>query len=208
MQQKIIHAGFGFLCFCASLDVLGATIYKCQSTDGQLLYQKSPCQGGKDTVGSWEPKEKKRPVADPSSEKTDSSNPPVELSLKQNSAGHYNTDGSVNDKTINFVVDTGASFVALPESIAHSAMIYCDDKIRMETANGAVDSCTAKIKKLTFGPFQIKEVMAVLQPNLNQPLLGMNVLQMFKIEQKAGEMKISILEEPKEADKPKTDNPI
>jgi aspartyl protease family protein len=64
----------------------------------------------------------------------------------------------------------------------------------MNTANGKTDACTAKIKKLQFGPFVIQEVDAVIVPNLGQPLLGMNVLGLFKLDQDKGEMKISVLE--------------
>jgi predicted aspartyl protease len=63
----------------------------------------------------------------------------------------------------------------------------------MNTANGIADACTAKIKKLQFGPFIVQDVAAVIVPNLGQPLLGMNVLGLFKLDQNKGEMKISVL---------------
>jgi len=47
------------------------------------------------------------------------------------------------------------------------------------------------VPKLKFGPFVLADVPAVISKNLDQPLLGMNVLQKFKIEQRNGEMKIS-----------------
>ncbi|MEQ1740336.1 MAG: retropepsin-like aspartic protease, partial [Methyloglobulus sp.] len=79
-------------------------------------------------------------------------------------------------------------------AMAHSAQIYCDKQINMNTANGVADACTAKIKKLQFGPFSLEDVVTVISRNLDQPLLGMNVLQMFKVAQENGEMKISILD--------------
>lgn len=175
-------------------------IYKCKNQEGAYIYQKSACGGSADTISSWTPKEVVKPVVDESAKDEDSAEKkekPVVLKLKQNSSGHYATDGSINDKPLNFVVDTGASLVSLPEQVAHSALIYCDDKIQVNTANGMADSCTAKIKTLKFGPFIIQDVIAVIQPNLGQPLLGMNILQMFKIEQNSGEMQISVLEKSK-----------
>ncbi|MBK8814653.1 MAG: retroviral-like aspartic protease family protein [Methylococcaceae bacterium] len=178
--------------------IRAATIYKCKNEEGVYIYQKSACNGNNDTVNSWTPKETAQPQDSVSeqdeSEKNES---PVTMKLKQGISGHYATEGKINDKSLNFVVDTGASMVTLPESIAHDALIYCDDKIKMETANGVVDSCTATIGKLEFGPFIIKDVPAAIQPNLSQPLLGMNILQHFKIEQNTGEMQISILKKPK-----------
>jgi clan AA aspartic protease (TIGR02281 family) len=64
----------------------------------------------------------------------------------------------------------------------------------MQTANGTTDACSTTIEKLNFGPFEIKDVMAVIAPNLTQPLLGMNVLQQLKIAQDKGEMRLSTRE--------------
>ncbi len=89
------------------------------------------------------------------------------------------------------MIDTGASFVALPSSVAHEAQIYCKDKFDMQSANGSTNVCSTTIQKLNFGPFFAKDVMAVIAPNLRQPLLGMNVLQQLKIAQEKGEMRLS-----------------
>ena len=170
-----------------------AMVYKCKNQEGTLIYQKSPCQNDADTVDSWKPKEAAKPVVSGDESGQDKDKEPTVLTLKENTGGHYATDGNIDGKSLNFVVDTGASYVALPEAIAHSALIYCDEKKVMSTANGKTDACTAKIKKLQFGPFVIPEVEAVIVPNLDRPLLGMNVLKLFKISQDKGEMKLSVL---------------
>ncbi len=172
-------------------------IYKCKDQEGAYIYQKSACNGNADTVSSWTPKKSSAIIEEDPAKKDNKKAEPVILKIKQAPNGHYAAEGSINDKTINFVVDTGASFVSLPENLAHGALIYCDNKVQIDTANGTVDSCTAKIKTLKFGPFIMQDVVAVIQPNLGQPLLGMNVLQMFKIEQNSGEMQISVIEKPK-----------
>ncbi len=51
--------------------------------------------------------------------------------------------------------------------------------------------CVSIIDKMTFGSFQIERVAAMIAPNLKQPLLGMNVLKMFRVEHDEGVMKIS-----------------
>lgn len=178
--------------------VVAGTIYKCKNQQGILVYQNSECKQDAETVKSWEHKDKPAPVpvADDDKAKENKKDTQV-LKLKQNANGHFTTDGSVDGKSLNFVVDTGASYVSLPESAAHEANIYCDTNVKMATANGNTDGCTVKIKELKFGPYVIKEVAAVVVPNLGQPLMGMNVLQLFKIEQGKGEMHISILESTK-----------
>lgn len=181
-------------------------IYKCKNDQGEMIYQKSPCSTNTETVTSWKPKEPKLEDSIDEDKSEEDKNNLHELKLKQNSGGHFTTEGSINDKGLTFVIDTGASFVSLPEFIAHSANIYCDDKIDMNTANGKADACTAKIKTLVFGSFQVNNVAAVIVPNLGQPLLGMNVLQMFNISQGNGEMRISYQKKEKSGEKNEAEN--
>jgi clan AA aspartic protease (TIGR02281 family) len=198
MQRNIIKSLFFIALATISLNAWSeGLIFKCKNQQGVLVYQKSACSDNAETVTSWEHKEKPRlPVADPEAEDTKKESSPV-LKLKQNEGGHYSTDGDIDGKSLMFLIDTGASFVSLPEAIAHSALIYCDEKKVMNTANGKTDACTAKIKKLQFGPFYVQDVEAVIVPNLDRPLLGMNVLGLFNIAQDKGEMQISVLKKEK-----------
>jgi clan AA aspartic protease (TIGR02281 family) len=171
------------------------TVYKCKNQQGELIYQKSPCLNTTETVTSWTPVDKIKPPIQ--NQDQGEKQPPQVLKLKQDSRGHYTAEGSINNMSLNFVVDTGATIVSLPEAVAHSAQIYCDKPIDMNTANGVASACTAKVTKFQFGPFLMKDVPAVISPNLSQPLLGMNVLQAFKIAQENGEMLISAMENEK-----------
>jgi clan AA aspartic protease (TIGR02281 family) len=176
-------------------------IYKCKNQEGVLVYQNSECKQDAETVTSWEHKEKPKPepVASEGEDEAAKKRASTVLTLKQNASGHFTTDGSVDGKSLNFVVDTGASLVALPEDLAKSADINCDNKVDMTTANGNTDGCTAKVKELKFGPYLIKDVAVVVMPSLSQPLLGMNVLQLFKVAQDKGEMKISVMDSARSA---------
>lgn len=113
------------------------------------------------------------------------------LVIKQSGNGHYLLNGSINKQALTFVIDTGASAVSLPRAVAFSAQLYCKDQTTLQTANGSTSVCTTIIPRLKFGPFLMKEVPAIIVPNLGQALLGMNVLQLFRIEQDNGEMRIS-----------------
>lgn len=197
MQKNAVQSLFIVILAVSSTSVWNQEmIYKCKNQQGILIYQNSACKDSTETVTSWAQKERANPPASESgtAQDKDKKKPSPVLKLKQNAAGHYATEGSVDGNSLNFVVDTGASFVSLPESLAHGAQIYCADKINMNTANGVSEACTAKIKKLQFGPFVVEDVPAVIVPNLSQPLLGMNVLQLFKVGQEKGEMRISILD--------------
>jgi clan AA aspartic protease (TIGR02281 family) len=176
-------------------------IYKCKSPTGATLYKKAPCAESDDTVSTWTPKEPRKTVATPADNGKSADTEAVSIKLKQHASGHYFVEGNVDGKPLVFVVDTGASFVSLPEKDAHDAQIYCDKTINMTTANGSSGGCTAKAKKVQFGRFAVSDVEIILAPNLTQPLLGMNVLKLFKLSQDNNEMVIAMKSD--DADKPK-----
>lgn len=151
-------------------------IYKCKNDEGATVYKKSPCTEEGQTVSKWEEPDREH----------------KEMSIRQGKNGHYFLEGEINGKTLTFVVDTGASGLALPGSIARAAKIECkSNSLVASTANGPASGCTVTVPTLKFGPFQLKDVKAMVLPNLTQPLLGMNVLEQFNIEQGHGEMRIS-----------------
>ena len=162
------------------------TVYKCKNQQGNLIYQESPCKQDVQSVSSWTAAAEEK-QQDSEAGKTFNGM----LIIKQHPSGHYFLDGSINGRGLTFVVDTGASSIALPRRVAMSAQIYCRDNILMLTANGSTSACTAVISRLKLGPFLMKDVPATIVPNLDQPLLGMSVLQQFRIEQDNGEMRIS-----------------
>lgn len=163
------------LCVLFSQATLAAKVYKCKNAQGGISYQDSTCGQANQPVSTWN---------------STKSNPRT-LTLKAGDAGHYTVDGQVNGQTVVFVVDTGASFVAIPQAMAGAAHLSCQNPATSETANGTTSGCTASIGVLNFGSFTLREVTAVLLPNLAQPLLGMNVLKQFNITQENGEMRLT-----------------
>lgn len=165
------------------------TVYKCRSPQGDLVYQETPCNQDAQPVKSWSAISNGTSVSQQADDGALASDENCTLVIPQNGNGHYFVDGSVNDKPLNFVVDSGASSVVLPRAEAMAAGVYCRDQILMRTVNGTASGCAGIAAKLRFGPFQIRDVPVVIAPNLTQPLLGMNVLQKFRIEQDGGEMR-------------------
>lgn len=153
-------------------EAAAGVIYKCKTPEGGLLYQENPCADTAKSVSSW----------------GNAGGAP--LVINQGHQGHYFIDGSVNDKPLNFVVDTGASIVSLPQTIAGKAGLACQRKAILRTGNGNTEACTTTITSLKFGNFTFKNIEAIVAPNLDQPLLGMNVLKQFRIEQDSGAMRL------------------
>jgi clan AA aspartic protease (TIGR02281 family) len=187
MRKNILELMSVMALTTLSLNVWSDTIYKCKDQQGNLFYQKSQCKKNVQTISSWTVTAAKVLAPAPEPEKKNKS----EFIIKQDPNGYYIVDGAINSKALTFVIDTGASFVSLPASVAREAGIYCKDEVDMQTANGSITGCRATIQKLNFGPFFINDVIAVLVPNLSQPLLGMNVLQLLKMAQEKGEMRLS-----------------
>jgi clan AA aspartic protease (TIGR02281 family) len=177
MHKTIIPFVYLLALALLSMSARGDTrIHKCKNQQGELIYQKLPCAADTQTVKSW--------TAVIGAKKS--------LVLDHGSGGHYYLDSEVNGIPVKFVVDTGASVVSLPSSVASAANIACNsEKITLETANGSVLACTAVIAKLKFGSFLIKDVAAAIIPNLRQPLFGMNILKQFNITQNDNKMKIT-----------------
>jgi aspartyl protease family protein len=161
-------------------------VYKCKNAQGKLLYQKTPCTEEAQAVSSWTPNTK---VTAPSPKDPKKTTAPVVI--KQGEGGHYFLSAEVNSHALTFVVDTGATIVSLPTAFAKSATLFCNDKGLIDTANGPAKVCTTTITELKLGNFVLSNVNALIVPNLSQPLLGMNVLNLFNIEQKDNEMKLS-----------------
>jgi clan AA aspartic protease (TIGR02281 family) len=185
MKQVILRLAVAIL-LLASAGAWAGSIFKCKNAAGVMLYQEKPCEKEVQSVSSWASTSTVIEVDAASSVSENKT-----LVLGQGQGGHYYTDGSVNDNYINFVVDTGATFVALPTSVATSAGLKCKQRVMMSTANGQAEGCWTTIDRLKIGGFTLRYVDAVVQPNLGQPLLGMNVLKQFRVEQDNGQMRLS-----------------
>jgi aspartyl protease family protein len=162
------------------------TIFKCRNAEGEMLYQEKPCPKDVQAIRSW--------GSSSSAVETDADSPEAagqEMVIGQGRGGHYYVDGSINDNYLNFMIDTGATLVAIPIQVAKSARLTCQGQGVMSTGNGNTMVCGTTIEKLKFGHFTLRYVKAVVLPNLSQPLLGMNVLRQFRVDQDNGEMRLS-----------------
>lgn len=114
----------------------------------------------------------------------------VDVVLKRNKFGHYVTSGKVNGVPVEFLVDTGATDVAVPERLADSLGLERGQATRYRTANGVVTGYRTRIDTLSIGPLQLRNVAASISPGMGDMdiLLGMSVLKNVEFTQRGNEL--------------------
>ena len=94
--------------------------------------------------------------------------------------GHFMASGRVNSADVRFVVDTGASVVTLPKSLATRAGVSLSQaqETRVATAGGVVKAWAVKLNKVTVGGITLHLVDGVVLDDAHLPfsLLGMSFL--------------------------------
>jgi len=109
-----------------------------------------------------------------------------ELILKRNSGGHYVAGGEINGRAVTFLVDTGASQVALGESVARDLGLKSGIGVVLETANGRVAGYEARLDRVRVGPLEARNVRAVVTEGIRDDvvLLGMSFLKRVEFTQR------------------------
>ena len=102
----------------------------------------------------------------------------VEVPLKRNRQGHYLVTGEINSEPVEFLLDTGATDVVIPEDIARQLQLPYGRAGRAMTANGPVTVYQTVINELTIGAIRLFEVRASINPAMRsgEILLGMSAL--------------------------------
>ena len=111
--------------------------------------------------------------------------------LEQNRQGHYLASGELNNEPVVFLLDTGASQVAIPQALAARLHLEVGQPLTLNTAAGAVTGYRTRVKSLSLGPFTLYDLEAVIMPaDSTEILLGMNALRQFELIQRGDQMTI------------------
>jgi len=116
----------------------------------------------------------------------------AQVVLARNRAGHYVANGLINGEPVVFLVDTGATDVALPRSLARKLDLKLGGQRISRTANGDVRTWTTALERVELGGLAALRVRASVLPNMpgNQVLLGMSYLKRFELIQRDGKLTI------------------
>lgn len=107
------------------------------------------------------------------------------LSIPTDRRGHFRTEGRIDGQRIGFMVDTGASVVALNESSAARFGLRpsrADYTAIVTTANGTVKGAPARLAMVELGELTVRDVDALVLPDeaLSENLLGLTFLSKLK----------------------------
>ena len=103
------------------------------------------------------------------------------VTVPRDAYGHFRTEGRIDGRLLNFVVDTGASVVALNADDAAQLGIHpgeSDYTVVVRTANGTIRAAPTTLDWVEIGNIMVHDVPAVIMPDgaLSENLLGMSFL--------------------------------
>lgn len=110
---------------------------------------------------------------------------PRTVMIERDRRGHFQVDGVVDGRRIGFMVDTGASSVALTQSDAARLGYhppYRDYTAEVRTANGLVRVAPISLGMVEVGGVMVRDVAAVVMPDetLTENLLGLSFLSRLR----------------------------
>ena len=114
-----------------------------------------------------------------------------EVVLKRNAQGHYVSSGLINGYPVVFLLDTGATDVAVSEALANKLGLKKHSGGFSNTANGVVAVWQTVLDRVTLGVIEMRNVRASILPDLkpdNHVLLGMSFLKKLELLQRDGEL--------------------
>lgn len=115
-----------------------------------------------------------------------------EVILQRNAYGHYVSSGTINGKKVTFLLDTGATDIAIPESLANKTGLTKGRSIIVKTANGNTKAYRTHLDSVAIGDIKLYDLNATILTNItgDEILLGMNFLKHFEIIQKGRSLTI------------------
>ena len=111
--------------------------------------------------------------------------------LERERSGHYVAQGQINGHPVTFLVDTGATDVAISENMARAMGLEFGPRIRVMTAAGPVGAWVTRLDSVRLGSLERRNVRATITPGLQDAaLLGMSFLKHFSLQQEGNRLLI------------------
>jgi aspartyl protease family protein len=114
-----------------------------------------------------------------------------EVVLERNARGHYVADGQINGRPVTFLLDTGATDVAVPEGLADRLGLERGGGGISQTANGPIAVWQTTLDRVRLGSIELNGVRASIVPSMaarDPVLLGMSFLRQLEFVQRDGQL--------------------
>jgi len=111
---------------------------------------------------------------------------PDEVVLVRNKYGHYVATGEIHGEAVVFLLDTGATDVAIPDTLARRLNLKRGAQFIAHTANGQVKSWRTRLDRVNLGGIELTNVRASILPSMegDEVLLGMSFLKQLELVQR------------------------
>lgn len=113
-----------------------------------------------------------------------------EVVLKRNRAGHFTAGGTINGHSVQFLLDTGATQIAIPMQLAQRLKLKLGLEVQLQTAAGPARGYMTRLESVRLASIELKDAAAIVAEGLHPDtvLLGMNFLRRLEIVQRGDEM--------------------
>jgi aspartyl protease family protein len=114
----------------------------------------------------------------------------AELVLQRARDGHYYADGEINGRQVKFLLDTGATRIALSTKLANSLGLSLGQAITMQTAAGPANGYPTRLARVRLGEIEMQDLSAVVAEGMSDDavLLGMNFLKRLEMVQRGDQL--------------------
>ena len=114
----------------------------------------------------------------------------TQIVLERNRYGHYNVNGNINGQPVEFMLDTGATWVAVPARLADRLGLKRGHQTQVRTANGTAVAYVTTLASVRLGDIEVRDVRALINPGMDgeEVLLGMSVLKNLEFSQRGNSL--------------------
>lgn len=110
----------------------------------------------------------------------------TEVVLRRSRGGHYLAPGLINDVPVQFLLDTGASDVNIPQAVASRIGLQRGEPHLAHTANGTITVYDTVVNTVQLGNIVLHDIDASINPYMDGEtvLLGMSFMRHLELVQK------------------------
>lgn len=114
------------------------------------------------------------------------------VEIRRGPDGHYHWPGRLGGQPVDFLVDTGATGTAIPAAMARELGLAVVGQVTSNTAGGLVQGSVVVGDLELEGGLRAARLRMTALPNLDKPLLGMDVLGRLRWQQQDGVLRVQM----------------